>query len=139
MASGDNDSGKIVYPYNVNLAKAFPDILQQFRRVNGLSPAELQIAHAEQIPDLRGQRCVHVTGYMNPDGKGMQEMNSLLCTTAPSRFGDYLVIFYHTLLPKAVADKERATMGAVLASFRRNMAVVNRQAESPGRSQNRCH
>ncbi len=128
--AGNYDAGKIIYPYNVNLAKAFPDILQQFRRVNGLSPAGLEIAHAEQISGLRGQHCAHVTGLMNPDGKGMQEMNSLLCTTSPSRFGDYLVIFYHTLLPKAVADKERATMGAVLASFRENMAVINGQADA---------
>jgi hypothetical protein len=126
----DNTSGKIVYPYNVNLVKAFPEIFQQFRRVNGLGPAQLQIARAEQLPTARGERCVHVTGNMNPDGKGMQEMNTVLCTTAPSQFGDYSVLLYHTLLPKAVADKERATMGAVLASYRINQAVVNRQASA---------
>jgi hypothetical protein len=126
----ENNSGKIVYVYNANLAKAFPEIFQQFRRLNGKGPAELQISRAEQVPGLKGERCVHVTGYLNADGNGMQEMNTVLCTTAPSKFGDYLVVLYHTLLPRAVADKERATMGAVLASYRMNEAVVNRQAQA---------
>jgi hypothetical protein len=123
-----DNSGNIVYPHKVNLSKAFPDIFQQFRRLNGLGPAELKIAHAEPVPGLRGERCVHVTGHLNPDGKGMQEMNTVLCTTISGYYGDYLVVLYHTLLPTAVADKERATMGAVLASYRMNEAVVNKQA-----------
>ena len=124
-----NDSDKIVYPYNVNLAKAFTDIFQQFRRLNGQGPAEIQIAQAKQVP-ARGQRCVHVTGQINPDGKGMQEMNTVMCAEAPTQFGDYLVVLYHTLLPNAVADRERATMSAVLASYRVNAAVVGAQASA---------
>jgi hypothetical protein len=126
----DNTSGKIVYPYNVNLAKAFPEILQQYLRLNGQRAAKLQIANAKQVPGARGQRCVHVTGHYEPDGKGMHEMNTLLCATAPSQYGDYMVMFYQTLLPIAVADRERATMGAVMSSFRVNQAVVNKQASA---------
>lgn len=124
-----NDSDKIVCPYNVKLTKAFPDIFQQFRRLNGLSPAEIQNARIEPVA-ARGQRCVHVTGQINPEGRGLQEMNTVLCTTAPSQFGDYVVLLYHTLLPTAVADRERATMDAVLASYRMNEAVVGAQARA---------
>ena len=123
-------SGKIVYPFNVNLVKAFPDIYQQFRRVNGLGPAELQIAQIEPISGLQGQRCVHATGHVNPDGKGMQELNSVLCTTYPNQYGGYQVVFHITLLPNAVADQERATIGAIIASFQPNQSVIAGQARA---------
>ena len=44
-----NNAGKIVYPTNVDLVKAFPDIFQQFWRLSGPG-AQVQIAHIEQVP-----------------------------------------------------------------------------------------
>jgi hypothetical protein len=111
------NSDKIVYPANANLAKAFPDLLQQWRKLNGMGPAELDVDHAEPVAADHGVRCVHVTGQVNPDGRGMQQMNTLLCFS-PLRQGNYTVQLFHTLLPNAVADRERTTMGAILASYR---------------------
>jgi hypothetical protein len=110
-------SDQLVYPANADIAKAFPDLFQQWRRLNGLDPTDLVIDRAEKLPTPQGDRCVHVTGQVNPDGKGMQEMNTVLCATDAVR-GKYLVLLFHTLLPLAVADRERATMSAILASFR---------------------
>jgi hypothetical protein len=118
-------SDKIVYPANADIVKAFPDLFQQWRRLNGLGPTDLVIERAEKLPTPDGNRCVHVTGQVNPDGKGMQEMNTVLCATEALR-GKYLVLLFHTLLPLAVADKERATMIAILASFRINTSNYQR-------------
>jgi len=107
----------IVYPANADLTKAFPDLLQQWRKLNGLKPTDLVIDRTEKLPTPQGDRCVHVIGQVNPDGKGMQQMNTVLCATEALR-GRYLVLLFHTLLPLAVADRERATMSAILASFR---------------------
>ena len=115
--AANKTSDQLVYPANADIAKAFPDLFQQWRRLNGLGPTDLVIARAEKLPTPQGDRCVHVTGQVNPDGKGMQEMNTILCATEALR-GKYMVLLFHTLLPLAVADKERATMSAILASFR---------------------
>ena len=34
--------GRLIYPANADLVQAFPDLIQQFRRTNGLPPANLQ-------------------------------------------------------------------------------------------------
>jgi len=123
-----NNSGKIVYPANVNLVRAFPDIFQQFWRMNGANPTNLQIAHSEQMPGSQGQRCAHVTGHVDLSGKGaVVELNSVLCTTPPASGGTYLVMLSLSFLAPEIADKERATMGAILASFQPNQAVINQQ------------
>jgi hypothetical protein len=111
------NSGKIVYPANMDLVKSFPDILQQWRKLNGLGPAELHVDQAELMAADHGVRCVHVTGQVNPDGKGMLQMNTLLCVSPPQQ-GNYMIQLFHTLLPNAVADRERTTMGAIVASYR---------------------
>jgi hypothetical protein len=108
---------QLVYPANADIVKAFPDLFQQWRRLNGLDPTDLVIDRARKLPTPQGDRCVHVTGQVNPDGKGMQEMNTVLCATEAVQ-GKRVVLLFHTLLPLAVADKERATMSAILASFR---------------------
>ena len=127
-----NNAGKIVYPYNVDLTRAFPDIFQQFWRVNGGNPTGLQIARAEPVAGPPGQRCAHVTGQVNLGGQagGTEEMNALLCTAAPGPMGNYMVMLSLALLPPAVADKERATVAGILGSFQANQAVIAGQANA---------
>ena len=124
-----NNAGKIVYPSNVDLVRAFPDIFQQFWRLSGPG-AQTQIAHIERVSGPPGQRCVHVTGHFNFVGTPVEEMNTLLCTSAPSQMGNYAVSIYHTAVPLPFADKERATMGAIFASFQANQAVIAREANA---------
>jgi hypothetical protein len=123
-------SGEIAFSSAVDLAEAFPDLLQQWRKSNGLDPAELEIDYAQRMPASPTERCVYVVGRVNPDGKGMQEMNTVMCTTM-SFHGDSLVLVFQTLVPSAVADRERSTMGAILASYRLNRGFTDSRAHDP--------
>ena len=123
-----NNSGKIVYPANVDLTKAFPDLFRQFWRLNNTNVSDLQIDHAENMPGGSGGRCVHVMGHVKLGVPVSEEINSVLCTTVPSPMGIYLLMLSFYLLPPEVANQERATAGAILASFQPNQAVIRQQA-----------
>lgn len=120
----------IVYPANADLVKSFPDIFQRLRASNGLGPAPLQVDHIEQAAAPQGGHCVNVSGHMNPDGKGMQEMEAVLCSTSPAQGGLYNFIFSRSLLPNAVADQERGMMGAIMSSYDVNTALVQARSNA---------
>lgn len=120
----------IVYASNADLVKSFPDIFQRLRASNGLGPADLQVDHIGQAAAPQGGHCVNVSGHLNPDGKGMQEMEALLCATSPTQGGLYNFVFSRSLLPNAVADQERGMMGAIFASYQVNMDVITRNVNA---------
>jgi len=125
-----NNNGKIVYPSNVDLTRAFPDIFQQFWRINGANPTGLQLNYAQQVQGPPGQRCAHVTGHVNLTGAqgGNAELLALLCTTSPDPMGNYMVMLSMALVQPELADKERGTIGAILSSYQVNQGVVAGQA-----------
>jgi hypothetical protein len=126
MGVDASDKDKIVYPASVDLATAFPDLIQQIRRLNGLvDPVDLQIDRADELPAPKGLRCVHVTGHLNPDGKGMQEMNTVMCASTPGPGGYYEILVFHARAPVAVADRESATIRAIFASFQLSTAIFD--------------
>ncbi len=57
-------------------------------------------------------------------------MNTLLCASVPSQIGNYGVSVYHTAVPLPFADKERSTMGAILASLQPNQSVIDQQSHA---------
>ena len=122
-------NGKIVSSVNVSPVKSFSDRLQQFYRLNGvhLNAANCQIDNVEQVPTPRNQTCVHATGHLDLDGKGMKEMEMLMTANTYSG-GNYLIGIFMTLCPKAIADRERATMKAVFGTYQMNQGVVSQQA-----------
>jgi len=120
--------GNLAYPANANLATAFPDLFMQFWRMNGANPTGLKVELAEPLAGLPLQRGVHVTGQVSLAPNEPMEMNAVLTATPPSSFGNYLVMFSMVMVPQAVADQQRATAGAILASFQPNQAVINHQA-----------
>jgi hypothetical protein len=127
-------NGKIVFPSNVDPVRGFPSLFQQFWRVNGGNP-DLRVANAQQVPGPNGQRCVHAVGHATLGGphvadKDMPELEALLCTTAPGPMGNYMVTLSMSLIPPALADRERATVGAILSSFEVNQGVVAQQANA---------
>jgi hypothetical protein len=126
MGVGAFDKDKIVCPANVDLATAFPDLFQQIRRLNGfVDPVDLQIDRADKLPAPAGLRCVHVIGHMNPDGKGMLEMNTVMCASTPGPGGYYDVLVFHASVPSAVAGRESATLRGIFASFQLSSAVFD--------------
>ena len=64
------------------------------------------------------------------DQNGLRDTYVVYCVTPPAQFGSWLSVAYMTTLPKAVADKERSTMAAILQSFTQNQAVINAQARA---------
>ena len=118
--------GEIVLPSNSNLVQVFPVIFKQFFP-GAASATVVQVDKSELMPGPQGQRCVHATGHAGTS-KAMQEMNALLCAVPPSPMGIYGFSLSVSLLPPDLADKDRATAGAIMASFQPNEAVINRIA-----------
>ena len=119
----------LYYPYGQDLGKTFVDLVQMSRQRQGQGPVTIKIASETPMPGA--VRCSHLLGQIDPkDGKGVREMNTVFCTAPPGRFGSYMNLAYHTAVPLASADRERATMGAILASFSVNNAVVQQQANA---------
>jgi hypothetical protein len=122
--------GTIVYKVQGELAKSFPELFQLWRRSGGQPPAELRIDKIESAPAAQGQHCVHVIGHLNPDGKGMRSMNSLMCVFDPNDNGTYLVSLNHALFPNdGLAEKERPTLTAVVSSMRIDLKLFKRQMD----------
>jgi len=130
---GSPPPGSIVYPYHGNLVKAFPELFQQWRRAGGQGPAPLQIDSIEPMPSGQGQECVHVKGHMDPDGRGMQTMNDMMCAILPLDFGGYTVTLHHSLLPNSLAEREKDTVIAMVASWKVNAEVINQQMAEASR------
>jgi len=118
---------QILFPADADLARAFPNLFQQFWQVNGVSISGLQIDRLEPLPGIPPQRGVHATGRLSFGVNNPQEMNAMLSTTPPNGVGGYLVMLSVAYLPPAVADQERGTVGAILASFQPNPAVIRQE------------
>jgi hypothetical protein len=121
----------LYYSYGGDLGKTFVDLVNMDRKRGGQGPASVQISSETPAQFPAPWRCAHLAGKIDPiDGKGPREMNTVFCSAPPGRFGSYMNVAYHTAVPVAYADKERATMGAILASFTPNQAVIQGQANA---------
>ena len=122
----------LYYPMSGDMGRMFVDLVQMFRSHSQQPPATFQIAGVSPAPAPPSERCAHLTGNIDPqDGKGAREMNTVFCVTAPSpAAGIFLAILYHTAVPNALADRERATMAAVLGSYTQDQAAVQRMANA---------
>jgi hypothetical protein len=120
----------LYYPYGTDLAKTFVDLNAMYRQKRGLPVPSIQIASETPVPSPgAAAHCARLTGQIDAqDGKGGNEMNAIFCMGPLAPGGDYGSAVYYTAVPLQFADKERATMGAILASFNVNQAVVNAQA-----------
>lgn len=119
----------LYYPYGGDLGKTFVDLLQMQRRNTGQGAVTIKISTETPVRFPAPYHCAQLLGQIDAqDGKGIREMNTVFCSAPPGRFGGFMNVAYHTAVPIAFADKNRATMGAILASFTPNEAVVQRQA-----------
>jgi hypothetical protein len=119
----------LYYPYGTDLGKTFVDLLEMRRRLNNLPAAAMQVENESPAPAAAGSRCARLQGRVDPhDGKGVREFNTVFCSGALSPMGQYSNILFHTAIPIGIAVQERATMGAILDSFKVDMSTVNRQA-----------
>jgi len=115
--------------YNSDMAKSFVYQIQKVRQKAGLQPAVYNFTSVTSAGQSAQERCAHLQGTVDfQDGKGKRELSALYCTYAPNRFGSWASNAYMTSIPIQYAPQERATVGAILASFQVNMAVINQQA-----------
>ena len=123
--------GQIVSPFNVDLTRAYPEILRLWRHNNGNdAPVNWQNAHAERMPTRQGEQCVHITGNIVNESKQSTNETSLVLCFKNYMQGLYTVSVFQTLIPVELADRERATAGAIMASFQMNQGVVQQQANA---------
>jgi len=117
------------YPYGGELSKTYVDLIQDVRRRIGLPPATYHFSSVEAVSVPYPERCAHMTGKADLGDKvGARELNAVYCTTPPTPVaGAWLSVSYTTLAPMQVAARERATLGAIMASFSVNMNVVEAQ------------
>jgi hypothetical protein len=120
--------GSVVYAFRGDLMKEFSNVFQAWRRAGGQGPAQIQVDKIEPMQAAQGNHCVHAMGHMDPDGKGMQSFNDMMCAMDPNpSYGGYSVLLDHALLPNAVADKEQDLQKAIIATYKVNAQVVNQQ------------
>jgi hypothetical protein len=122
----------LYYPYGQDLAKTFVDLLQMRRGKNGQAPLAMQITKESPLQVSGPMRCAQMSGQMDAhDGKGLLELNSVFCQGQLSpTIASYNNVAYHTAVPVKLADQERATMGAIMASFTVDMAIVGAEANA---------
>jgi hypothetical protein len=120
----------LYYPYGGDPVKTFIDLNAMQRRMAGMSVPTVQIAKENEVPGS-GARCAEFTGELDAhEGKGPSEIHGVFCMGQESAMGQYMNILMVSIVPDAVAAKERATVGAMLASFQVDQAKVSAQASA---------
>ena len=114
------------YPHGGDLSRAFVDFVNHARQQAGLPPIRYSFSSVTPSNAGPGVPCAHMMGISDPqDGKGQREVNILFCENPPGpASGSYTALDYSYSIPVALADKERATLGAVLESFSVNQQVL---------------
>ena len=119
----------IYVPWGGDLARTFQYMVQDARKKANLPPAIYKFTTVTPAQSNSQTRCVHMVGTADlADNKGPREFNGLFCEDVPNQGGSFLSMSYTTMAPMQVAAKERATLGAILASFQVNQQVVDQQA-----------
>ena len=118
----------LYYPYGGDPGQTYAAVINMFRQRNGMPAADIEIEHETAMPG----GCAHLEGHVDSnDGKGKRELNIVFCIGREEPMsGIYATTIYGTGVPVALADKERATMRAVLESASVNQAVVQQEANA---------
>jgi hypothetical protein len=124
--------GTILYPYHGNLTKAFPDLVQAWRRASDLGPARFQVDKIDQTPSApgspQGEECVLVEGHFDADGNGMKSWTEMMCATLPANeWRGYLVTRNSSFFPDSLADQAKPTLQAMIPTMKLNADVLNQQ------------
>jgi hypothetical protein len=95
----------------------------------GMQPADFRITSESPAQLMPNARCFHIEGTADfHNGKGTNELNDIYCIGPEGRAGGWGSYIFGYTAPQAVAEKERATLGAIVQSFHMNQRVVNQQA-----------
>ena len=119
----------IYYALNNDMTQMRVDLVQAFRRKSGLPYVTIRIASAVPVQSPQRQRCAHVLGTGTSQEGKVTEFEEIFCISTPTpAAGIFMVTITGTYVPAELAAREHPTMGAMLASFSVDMALVQRQA-----------
>jgi len=117
------------YLYGADPGKTFVDMVHHLQQKVGMHLADFRITSESPAQLMPNARCFHLEGTMDShDGKGTSELNDIYCIGPEGRAGGWLSFVFGYTAPQAVAEKERATLGAIVQSFRMNQRVANQQS-----------
>jgi hypothetical protein len=120
-------TGTMLYPYHPDLGKAYPELLQAWRRANNASPVKLQV---DNIEPLKGAgNCVLVTGHIDADGQGMKKLIDDICQSQPSQWGSYTITRTFNIMTDAQSEREQNTVMVMYQSAKVNQQVINQQMQ----------
>jgi len=120
-------TGTILYPYHPDLGKAYPELLQAWRRALNLPPAKLQVDKIEPLPGAGN--CILVTGHIDPDGQGMRRLIDDMCQSPQAQWGAYTITRTFNIMTDAQSEKEQGTVMAMFRSVKVNQQVMNQQMQ----------
>jgi hypothetical protein len=123
-----NGTGTMLYPYHPDLGKAYPELLQAWRRANNLPPAKLQVDKIEPMKGGTGN-CVLVTGHIDADGQGMKKLIDDICEWPPAQWGAYTITRTFNIMTDAQSEREQSTVMAMYMSVKVNQQVINQQMQ----------
>jgi hypothetical protein len=122
-----NGSGTMLYPYHPDLGKAYPELLQAWRRALNLPPAKLQV---DKIEPIKGTgNCILVTGHIDANGQGMKKLIDDVCQSPPSQWGAYTITRNFNIMTDAQSEREQSTVMAMFLSIKVNQQVMNQQMQ----------
>ena len=124
--------GQIIYPSNVDLVKALPELVNLIRRSKGLGPVEVKIDHAEMVfpPQgayFQGERCVRALGEYST-AEGRQTLYRVLCSFAPDQYGGYHFLDSFVASSDGSPSQVYALGEAIVGSFQVDEALVEQRA-----------
>ena len=126
--------GQIIYPSNVDLVKALPEIVNLIRRSKGLGPVEVKIDHAEMVSPppgsyFQGERCVRALGeYTTAEGR--QTLYRVLCSFTPDQYGSYHFLDSFVASSDGSPSQVYALGEAIVGNFQVDEALVEQRASA---------
>ena len=119
-------TGTMLFPYHPDLGKAYPELLQAWRRANNLPPAKLQV---DKIEPLKNGNCVLVTGHIDGNGQGMKKLIDDICQWPPAQWGAYTITRTFNIMTDDQSEREQSTVMAMFLSVKINQQVINQQMQ----------
>ena len=120
-------TGTMLFPYHPDLGKAYPELLQAWRRANNMPSAKIQVDKIEPIQGA--SHCVLVTGHIDGNGQGMKKLIDDICQWPPAQWGAYTVTRTFNIMTDDQSEREQSTVMAMFLSAKVNQQVMNQQMQ----------
>jgi hypothetical protein len=120
----------ILYPYQQDLVRAYPDLLQAWRRALNQPPVKLQVESIEpdQVDPKLG-KCVVVKGHIDADGQGMKKLIDNFCITPLTQWGAYTIHRVYNIMTDDQSEREQNTVAAMMQTVKVNQQVMAQQTQ----------